>query len=83
MYLKCDVLLLADVFKKFRKSNLKNHELCPSHYFSAPTLSWDVMLNITKVGLKLISDAGKYSLRKWRWREKDSYISKRCNKVTK
>ena len=60
MYLKCDVLLLADVFKKFRKSNLKNHELCPSHYFRAPTLSWDVMLNITKVGLNLISDAGKY-----------------------
>ena len=33
--LKCDVLLLADVFEKFRNNNLKNYELCPSHYLSA------------------------------------------------
>ena len=32
--LKCDVLLLADVFEKFRNNNLKNYELCPSHYMS-------------------------------------------------
>ena len=31
-YLKCDVLLLADVFEKFRNNSLKNYRLCPSHY---------------------------------------------------
>ena len=36
----------SDVVKKYF-----NKELCPSHYFSAPVLSWDVMLNIAKVEL--------------------------------
>ena len=51
LYLKCSVLLLADVFEKFRNNILKNHGLCPSHYLSAPVLSWDAVLNMTKVEL--------------------------------
>ena len=54
MYLKCDVLLLADVFEKFRNKSLKNYGLCPSRYLSAPALSWDATLNMTKVELELI-----------------------------
>ena len=38
-YLKCDVLLLADVFENFRNSSLKNDGLCPSHFLSALALS--------------------------------------------
>ena len=34
LYLKCDVLLLADVSEKFRNNSLKNYGLCPSHYLS-------------------------------------------------
>ena len=56
LYLKCGVLLLADVFKKFRNNIIKNYGLCPSHYFRAPGLTWDAMLNMTKVKLELISD---------------------------
>ena len=37
LYLKCDVLLLADAFEKF---SLKNYGLHPSHYLSTPGLSW-------------------------------------------
>ena len=39
LYLKCDVLLLAKVFEKFRNNNLKNYGLCPSHYLSVSALS--------------------------------------------
>ena len=45
LYFKCDALLLADVFEKFKNNILKNNGLCPSHYLSAPALSWDAMLN--------------------------------------
>ena len=54
LYLKCDVLLLADVFEKFRNKSLKNYGLCPSHYFSALGLSWDALLKMTKVELEFI-----------------------------
>ena len=39
LYLKYDILLLADVFEKCRNNSLKNYGLCPSHYLSAPALS--------------------------------------------
>ena len=59
-YLKKDVLLLADVFKKFIKTCLKYYELDPCHYFSSPGLSWDAMLKMTNVKLEKISDIDKY-----------------------
>ena len=37
LYLKCDVLLSADVFDKFRNNSLNNCGLCPSHYLIALT----------------------------------------------
>ena len=55
-YLKCDVLLLAEVFEIFRNRCSKSYGLCPSHYFSGPALSWGAMFNMTKVEVDLISD---------------------------
>ena len=60
LYLKCDVLLLVDVFEKSINNSLKNYELCPSHYLSTSALSWDEMLNMTKFVLELIPDTDMY-----------------------
>ena len=60
LYLKYHVLLLANVFLKNRNNNLKTYGLCPSHYLSAPALSWNGMLDMTKVELELIPDPDIY-----------------------
>ena len=60
LHLKSDVLVLADVFQKFRNNSLKNDRLCPSNYLSAPSLSWDAMLKMTKIKLELIPDTSMF-----------------------
>ena len=54
LYLKCDVLLLCDVFETFIDSCLKYYGLDPCHYFSSPGLAWDVMLKMSGVRLHLM-----------------------------
>ena len=77
LYLKCDVLLLADVFEKFRNNSLKNYGLCPSHYLSAPDLCWHAMLKITKIKPELITDPDIYIFFEKGTRGGISYISNR------
>ena len=48
VYNVSDVLLLADVFEKFRDVCLKNYGLDPVYYYTAPGLAWDAMLKMTK-----------------------------------
>lgn len=62
LYLKCDVLLLCDVFEKFRSMSLTHYNLDPCHYVSSPSLSWDAMLLYTKIELDMISDVEIYQM---------------------
>ena len=81
MYLECDVLLLANVFEKFRNNSLKNYGLCPSHYLSAPCLSWDAMLRMIKIELELISDLDMCVIFEKNTRGGTSYVSNRYSKA--
>ena len=56
LYCRTDVLLLVDVFEAFRKTSLKQYRLDPAHYFTSPGLSWDALLKLTGVELKLLTD---------------------------
>ena len=56
VYNKTDVLLLADVFEKFRDLCLKNYKLDPVYYYTTPALAWDAMLKMTGVKLELLSN---------------------------
>ena len=52
--------IISDAIEKFRNNSLKNYGLCPSHYLSAPGLSWETMLKVTKIKLELIPDPDMY-----------------------
>lgn len=56
LYLKTDVILLADVFENFRRTCKINYKLDPAFYMTAPGLSFDAMLLKTKVKLELIEN---------------------------
>ena len=55
-YFKSDALLLADVFKNFRKMCLKLYELDPVKCLSAPGLAWEAALKKTEITLELLTD---------------------------
>jgi hypothetical protein len=55
LYLKTDVLLLADVFEEFRRTSLVHYKLDPAHFFTAPGLSFYACLKMTDVKLELFN----------------------------
>ena len=75
------MLILADVFEKFISTGLKNYNLDPCHYFSAPGLSWDTKLKMTKVELEKVSNAYIHLFIEKGMRGGISYVNKRYSKA--
>ena len=81
LYLKSDILLLADVFENFRKTCLQYYKLDPCHYFTSPGLSWDAMLKMTDIKLELMIDIDMFRFIEKGMRGGTSYIANRYGKA--
>ena len=56
VYLKIDVILLADIFENFRSLCLRVYQIDPAWVYSAPGLAWNAMLKLTGVKMELLTD---------------------------
>lgn len=56
IYMKTDILLLADVFESFRDLCITTYKIDPIYYISTPSLSWSIMTYMTKVKIELFTD---------------------------
>ena len=56
LYIKPDVILLANIFEAFRKVYLKNYGLNPAHFYTASRFAWKACLKKTRVRLELLLD---------------------------
>ncbi|XP_011858562.1 PREDICTED: uncharacterized protein LOC105556097, partial [Vollenhovia emeryi] len=56
LYLKIDVLLLADIFENFRDSSINSYGLDPAYYYTLPGFTWVAMLKHTRINFELLTD---------------------------
>ena len=81
LYLKIDVLLLSDVFEKFRDVCYKSYGLDPLHYYTSPGLSWDSFFKMSKAKPELLTDYDMYLMIEKGIRGGMSMITKRYSKA--
>ena len=56
LYLRTDVVLLANVYNAFRDTCLRHYKLDPAHFYTSPGLDWKACLKRTGIRLELLTD---------------------------
>ena len=56
LYLRTDVVLLANMYEAFRDTCLKHYKLDPAHFYTSPGLAWKACLKHTGIKLELLTN---------------------------
>ena len=56
LYLRTDVILLANMYEAFRDTCLRHYKLDPAHFYTSPGLAWKACLKLTGIRLELLTD---------------------------
>ena len=65
LYVKMDVVLLANVFEAFRDTCLKHYKLDPAHFYTSPGLAWCTCLRHTGIRLELLTNPDMLLMSEW------------------
>ena len=60
LYVKTDVLLLVDIFNRYRRECMSSYGLDSIHYFTCPGLTFDAGLKYCNVKLELLTNPDQY-----------------------
>ena len=56
LYLRTDVILMANMYEAFRNTCLRHYKLDPAHFYTSPGLAWKACLKRTGINLQLLTD---------------------------
>ena len=65
LYVKTDVVLLANVFEAFRDTCLKHYKLDPAHFYTSIGLAWCTCLKHTGIRLELLTNPDMLLMSEW------------------
>ena len=65
LYLRTDVVLLANVYEAFRDTCLKHYKLDPAYFYTSPGLAWKACLKHTGIRLELLIDSDMLLMFEW------------------
>ena len=65
LYLRTDVVLLANVYEAFRDTCLRHYSLDPGHFYTSPGLAWKACLKCTGIKLELLTDPDMLLMLEW------------------
>ena len=65
LYLRTDVVLLANVYEAFRDTCLRHYKLDLAHFYTSPELAWKACLKHTGIKLELLTNPEMLLMFEW------------------